>query len=278
MWQQEKVSLVQLRGIQTGSAQCCLCLTVSTLSLDLMIIQSESGMSNKAIQLGSHILDIMVGLPVLLYLDGEYILSGSADKTVKIWKKKTGHGDQFFFTNTHLDASQSVASSSSGTYIVSSSADKTIMMLNAKSGDFVGSPFDGHTDIVQSVTFSPDDIQLVSGSNDCTVRVWDGERNKNTTGLLLNHEVNNNTQKKHSATTYITPQGHTDYVNSVAFSPGGRYIFSGSGNKTVAVWNVETGKSAFGPLKEHADYVSSVILSPDGKNIFSGSVDRTIKS
>jgi WD40 repeat protein len=178
----------------------------------------------------------------------------------------------------HSDAIQSVAFSSSGTYIASSSADKTIMMWNAKSGDFVGSPFDGHTDIVQSVTFSPDNMQLVSGSNDCTVRVWDVEHNKNTTGLLLNHEVNNNTQKKHSATAYITPQGHTDYVNSVAFSPGGRYIVSGSGDKTVVVWNVETGKAVFGPLKEHADYVSSVIFSPDGRYIFSGSVDRTIKS
>ena len=73
--------------------------------------------------------------------------------------------------------------------------------------------------------------------------------------------------------TYI---GHTGRVTSVAFSPDGKRIVSGSRDHTVKVWDVQTGKELL-TLKGHNWDVFSVAFSPDGKRIAEGSLDHTVK-
>ena len=70
---------------------------------------------------------------------------------------------------------------------------------------------------------------------------------------------------------------HDDYVASVAFSPDGRHIVSGSSDKTVRVWDAQTGQSVMDPLKGHDHSVTSVAFSPDGRHIVSGSHDDTVR-
>ena len=72
-------------------------------------------------------------------------------------------------------------------------------------------------------------------------------------------------------------QGHTLQVNSVAFSPDGRYIVSGSGDRTIQLWDAQTGGQVGNPLQGHTDKVKSVAFSPDGRYIVSGSKDKTIQ-
>ena len=71
--------------------------------------------------------------------------------------------------------------------------------------------------------------------------------------------------------------GHTDFVTSVGFSPDGQQTVSGSGDKTICVWNAITGEVVAGPFSGHTDGVTSVGFSPDGKQIVSGSFDQTIR-
>src|SRR5436305_2945496 len=59
-------------------------------------------------------------------------------------------------------------------------------------------------------------------------------------------------------------------VNSVAFSPDGKILASGSGDKTIKLWNVTSGKELH-TLQGHADVVFSVAFSPNGKTLASGS-------
>ncbi len=66
--------------------------------------------------------------------------------------------------------------------------------------------------------------------------------------------------------------GHTDNVNSVAFSADGKRIVSGSDDNTVKVWDAVKGQEVL-TLKGHTSEVSSVAISPDGKRIVSGSND-----
>ncbi|KAE9388448.1 WD40 repeat-like protein [Gymnopus androsaceus JB14] len=72
-------------------------------------------------------------------------------------------------------------------------------------------------------------------------------------------------------------QGHDDPVTSVAFSHDGTRIVSGSGDKTVRIWDATTGAQMGDPLQGHDDWVSSVAFSHNGARIVSGSQDKTVR-
>ncbi len=69
--------------------------------------------------------------------------------------------------------------------------------------------------------------------------------------------------------------GHQDAVNSVAVTPDGRRIVSGSFDRTIAVWDLETG-SQIHRFTGHQAAVNSIAVSPDGRRIVSGSGDNTV--
>jgi tetratricopeptide (TPR) repeat protein len=71
-------------------------------------------------------------------------------------------------------------------------------------------------------------------------------------------------------------QGHTGMVLSVAWSPDGKTLASGSGDHNVKLWEAATGK-LLSTLQEHTDIVRSIAWSPDGKTLASGSDDKRVK-
>jgi len=64
---------------------------------------------------------------------------------------------------------------------------------------------------------------------------------------------------------------------SVAYSPDGSRIVSGSSDKTLRIWDAQTGAPLGEPLTGHKGNVLSVAYSPDGRRIVSGSSDRTLR-
>ena len=72
-------------------------------------------------------------------------------------------------------------------------------------------------------------------------------------------------------------RGHDGPVRSVAFSPNGMRIVSGSKDRTIRVWDAETGSPVGEPLRGHDHCVRSVGFSYDGTRIVSGSQDVTIR-
>ena len=94
---------------------------------------------------------------------------------------------------------------------------------------------------VMAVAVSLSGKQIVTGSRDQLVRVWDA-----STGDELR-----------------VLKGHTYTVISVAFSPDGKQIVSGSNDKSVRIWDLLTGDEM--KVLGHTDRVSSVAFSPDGK-------------
>ncbi|CAD8118039.1 unnamed protein product [Paramecium primaurelia] len=69
--------------------------------------------------------------------------------------------------------------------------------------------------------------------------------------------------------------GHQDQVNSVCFSPDGNIQASGSGDKSIRLWDVKTGQQK-AKLDGYNDYVRSVCISPDGNTLACGSDDKSI--
>ena len=111
----------------------------------------------------------------------------------------------------------------------------------------------GHTERVNSVAFSNDGMQIVSGSSDKSVRVWDV-----STGVEIKEL-----------------KGHIGAVYSVAFSSVGTQIVSGI-DKYVHVWDVSTGMK-LKELKGHSRRVNLVAFSSDGTQIASGSYDNSVR-
>jgi len=188
---------------------------------------------------------------IALSPDGNQIISGSPDKSVRVWNAKTGQ--ELRELQGHTDQVSSVAFSPDGNRIISGSYDKSVRVWDAKTGEQL-KKLQGHTSRVTSVAFSPDGNQIISGSYNKLVQVWNAKTDEQLKEL----------------------QGHTNWVSSVAFSPDGNQIVSGSYDDSVWVWDAKTGKQ-LRKLQGHTHWVSSVAFSPDGNQIVSGSHDNSVR-
>ena len=73
-----------------------------------------------------------------------------------------------------------------------------------------------------------------------------------------------------------TITGHIGNVTSIAFSPDGKTIVSGSADMTIKLWDSQTGEE-LKTILGHKKGVWGIAFSPDGKTLASASIDRTIK-
>ena len=182
--------------------------------------------------------------------DGHELATGSTEGTVQVWSLGTGQPLGAALTG-HTASVERVAFSPDGHRLASASDDKTLRVWNVGTGQPVGAPLVGHTSRVTSVAFAPDGHHLVSGSvDDTTVRMWDIDA-----GAPL--------------------AGHDAGVTGVAFSPDGHRLASASFDKTVRIWNADTGQP-LGTLTDPAE-ITSLTFHPDGRQLATGGWDGAVQ-
>jgi predicted Ser/Thr protein kinase len=181
--------------------------------------------------------------------DGKTVLTGSWDKTARLWA--AGTGQPLGPPLQHQGLVFAVAFSPDGKTVLTGSEDKTTRLWSADTGQPLGPPLQ-HQGEVYAVAFSPDGQTVLTGSVDKTARLWVAG-----TGQPIG-----------------PPLHHQAEVWAVAFSPDGKTVLTGSADKTARLWAVRTGQ-ALGPPLQHQAWVWPVAFSPDGKTVLTGSGDRT---
>jgi WD40 repeat protein len=181
--------------------------------------------------------------------DGTKVLTGSYDKTARLWEADSGK--LLMTLEGHTDWVSSVAFSPDGTKVLTGSYDKTARLWEADSGKLL-MMLKGHVYKINSTVFSPDGMKILTGSSDKTAKLWETRRGK----LLM------------------TLNGHTDAVMSVAFSPDGTKILTGSSDKTARLWETRRGKLLW-ILDARSHSINSVESSTNRANIATGRANKT---
>ncbi len=182
--------------------------------------------------------------------DARFVLTGSHDRTAKIWDVATG--TCLHTLAGHTGSVYPVAISPDGRFVLTGSDDRTAKIWNMATGTCLRT-LAGHIGHISAVAVSPDNKFILTGSWDHTAKIWDV-----ATGKCLG------TLK------------HAGFVKQVAISPDGKFVLTGSGDHTAKIWDVATGK-CLGTLAEHTTPVWSVAISPDSRFVLTGSLDQTAK-
>jgi eukaryotic-like serine/threonine-protein kinase len=180
--------------------------------------------------------------------NGEIIATGHADGIVRLWNRKTEQIAKLL--RGHEDGVDQIAFSPNGTLMVTASWDGTAKLWDVGTGE------QRHVIEVPphccSAAFSPDGqtFAISSGNDAMLYDVASGRRLH-----LLN--------------------GHQSTAKCVSFSPDGRWLATGSRDRTIRIWDVRTGKIRH-TIAAHREQIYALSFSPDGRTIATGDDHGTV--
>lgn len=180
------------------------------------------------------------------------MLASVSGSEILFWNLDTQEIDWIFEEHTHTICSLSL--SPDNQFLASGSLDKTVCLWNLETRSLICT-LAKRKDPIHSVVFSPDSKMLASGG-ESKYKTADGQK---TTIYLWSVD---------SKELIRTLSGHDLRVNTLAFSPDGQTLASGSNDSTVRLWDINTGKQLY-ILEGHSSNVGTVAFTPDGRSLIS---------
>jgi WD40 repeat protein len=217
--------------------------------------------------------------------DGRQVLTGSGDRTARLWDSATGKP---LVTLKHDGSVRAVAFGSDGRQVLTGGDDDAARLWEAATGKPLATL--RHGGPVWAAAFSPDGRQVLTGSRDATARLWEAATGKHLVTLKHDGPVlavafgpdgrqvltggADTTARLWEAATgkHLATLKHDGHVLVVGFGPDGRHVVTGGDDDTARLWETATGT----PLAtlRHGGFVVAVAFSPDGQQLLTGSHDN----
>jgi len=175
----------------------------------------------------------------MITLPNSKLVTGSYDKTIKIWPDPLKLGEM---SQSNLQISQ-------------------ISQLSKKSNvSNIQNPLKtltGHTSSVISLKYLNDGVSFASGSADYNIKIWDYERGENIKNF----------------------SGHMSDILCFDATSNGNTLVSGSADRTIKIWSLtkKYSSACLKTLTGHLDFIWTIVLLQDDSTLLSGGIDKTIK-
>ncbi len=196
------------------------------------------------------------------------LASSSYDQMLKLWDISTQICLKAW--QAHSNRVWSVAFSPDGLQIASGGEDHATRLWNIQSGQLTKT-WKGHANAILSLAMSSGQDYFVTGHEDHTVRLWHPQTGEVVT-ILRGHA-------NRVWSVAIAPSAMTETPSMMAqliTQPRLKILASGSADRTIKLWNTETGE-CLNTLHGHASWVWSVAFNSTGSWLASGSYDQTIR-
>lgn len=211
--------------------------------------------------------------------DAGLVLTTAGDQLARVWKVAS---DQPIKSLAHPNLVDAVAFDKTGTVLATAGHDGQLRLWDVTKGQ-VTKTIEAHSkpqpQPVYTVVWSPDGKKLATGCFDHTIKVWDA-----TSGSLVK-EIKGGKDTLPDPKEKSPPKpepGHLDQVFTLAFSPDGRLLASGSSDRTVKLWDATAGTLIRDfpnatlpppgpglPIVSHPGFVHCVRFTPDGSRLIS---------
>jgi WD40 repeat protein len=228
---------------------------------------------------------------LVLTPDGKKLISGSWDGTVRVWDVETGKADPIL--ESHKSKIYSVAVSRDGKRAASGGGNGEVYLWDLESNSELAH-LEGHDEEteINGIAYTPDGKRVVTASADGEIRIWEVPSGKDLGKItgpkegFLALALTQDGKKAlvacgsacilydlESKKELLRLAGHTGLVNTLAFSPDGSRILTGSADRTVRLWDGGTGKE-LRKIEAHAGYVKAVQFTADGASAASVGYDH----